>query len=128
MATTITLNADVQVQSGPKASYALVDSVEAYGLTEVVIPKNGTDVEIPVVPAGPGQLRVLSITSDRYQDLKYKAKDSTGAKGTEVTLDSPQLFYAGTIALLGKTPHSLLFTNSSTTIDANVRILVGRKI
>jgi hypothetical protein len=128
VASTVTVSVDVQVQSGPKASYALVESVETYGLTEVVIPKNTTGKEVPVVPSGPGQVRLLSITADRYKDLKYKAQDSTPALGPEITLDGPQLFFGGTVALLGKTPNSLVFTNASTTDDANVRILVGRKI
>jgi hypothetical protein len=131
VASTITLSVNVEVQSGPKSSSSLVETVETYGLTEVVIPKGavgpGKEVQVPIVPAGPGQVRVLAITADRYQDLKYKAQDNVPALGPEVTLDAPQLFLGATVGLLGKTPNSLVFTNASTT-DANVRILVGRKI
>ena len=130
MASTITLSVNVEVQSGPKSSYSLVETVEAYALTEVVIPKStaAPGKEVPIVPGGPGQVRVLAITSDRYTGIKFKAQDNVPAVGPEITLDAPQLFLGSTVALLGKTPNSLLFTNASATDDANVRILVGRKI
>jgi hypothetical protein len=129
MASTVTLSVDVQVQSGPKASYALAETVETYGFTEVVIPKNtaAPGKEVPLIPAGPGQIRVLSITSSLYKDLKYKAQDTAPSLGPEIALDAPQLFLGSTIGLLGKTPNSLVFTNSGTE-DANVRILFGRKL
>lgn len=129
MASTFTVNVDIQVRNGPRASYSLVESVDAYDVVDVVIPKVASlpqEVEVLVQPAGSGDVRVLLITADRYQDLTYAPKDGTGEGANDVVLDSPQLLIGGAVGLLEKVPQILVFTNGSLTNDATVHILVGR--
>lgn len=126
MASTVTVNVDVQVLSGPKMSYSLVESVDGYDFFDVVIPKSTTSKEVPVASVGAGQVRVLFISSDRYQDVKYKPKDSGGILGREITLSAAHLFLGD--SALDKAPSSLVFSNASAAADAKIQILVGRKI
>lgn len=126
MASTVTVNVDVQVLSGPKISYSLVESVDGYDFIDIVIPKSTASKEIPVASIGAGQVRVLFISADRYQDLKYKPKDNTGTLGREITLSAAHLFLGD--SALDKAPSALVFANASITTDAKVQILVGRKI
>ena len=130
MPSTIAVSVVVQVQNGPKTSYSLVESVEAYDVVSVVIPKMASslpqEVEVLVQPAGSGEVRLLLITADRYRDLTYTPKDGTGTGSADTVLDAPQLLIGGALTLLEKAPQILVFTNSSTTNDATVHILVGR--
>jgi len=130
VASTITLDVDVQVQGGPKASYSLVETVEAYDVVDAVIPKLASslpqEVEVLVQPAGTGDVRVLLITADHYGDLTYAPKDNTGTGANDIVLDAPQLLVGGALGLLEKVPQILVFINMSTTQDAAVRIIVGR--
>lgn len=127
MASTVTVSVDVQVQSGPKVSYSLVEQVDAYGLTEVVIPKNTTSKEIPIIPAAPGDIRLLLITADVYGTISYVPKDGTAAGAKVIALNAPQLLIGGSIGMLEKVPHVLVFTTTPAQ-DVKVQILVGRKI
>lgn len=127
MASTVTVSVDVQVQSGPKISYSLVEEVEAYGLTEVVIPKKAKDREIPILPATPGEIRFLVITSELYGALSCVPKegDTTGKK--VIWLTAPQFLIGGGIGMFENVPHALVFTNSQDQ-DIKIQILVGRKL
>lgn len=131
MASVFTVSVDVQVQGGPQASYSVVESVEAYDVVNVVIPKMAAslpqEVEVLVQPGGSGAVRFLMITSDRYQDLTYAPKDGTGTGAQDIVLNSPLILIGGAIGLLERVPQSLVFINSSVTNDATVHILVGRE-
>jgi hypothetical protein len=127
----VTLNVDVQVQSGPRISYSLVESVEGQDLTEWVIPKGNTPAgtEVNVQPANLNKIQLVAITADSYAGIKYKTKEGTAAGdlGDEIILDAPHLFFgAGAVALLKKAPKSVVFFNTSAA-DIRVTILVIRK-
>ena len=76
----------MKVPGGPELAVSRSVQVEAFGLIEVAIPKNGsasTDVDVP--PATQGEVKFLAILSDIYEDLTY----TVNALTTDVTLDQP---------------------------------------
>ena len=70
---------------------------------------------------------MLAIKSSSYgAHLSFKASDGTTDSTMAVTLDSPQVFSGGSMALFGVAPQQLKFTNTSTDKPANVQIIVAR--
>jgi hypothetical protein len=128
MAVKITWSLNLQVAGGPKITGTDTLEVDAYDTIEVTVPKKtGTDgtAIVEVQPLAADKVKLLIIQSSVYKDMTY-AVDG-GATG--VKLDAQQLFIgAGAIGLLGTGgPKKITFTNASTTTEALVQILVGRK-
>jgi len=122
MAESITYSISAQVANGPEMAKSAILGVGAYDVINATIEKGTGPITINIHPGGTGDAMLVFITSDLYTDLTY----TVDAELTEITLDKPQLFLGGQIALLGPTCNALKFTNASTTTDANIRVLVGR--
>lgn len=118
----ITYSQGVQVVDGPELLKSAILSVEAYDVINACIEKNTGPTTINVQPGGTGDVVLLFITSDLYEDLSYTVDQEV----TEILLDKPQMFTGGQVALLGATCNALIFTNGSATVDANIRIIVAR--
>jgi hypothetical protein len=120
----------VQVQGGTVLT-ATGDSraVEAIDTIEVVLERKKDAVKQVVVDLQPGAataIHLLAIKSSLYgPDITYKAANDT-SDSKPVTLDAPQLFSSGNLALFDLDPHQLKFSNASTDKDATVQILVAR--
>jgi hypothetical protein len=99
--------------------------VEAYDRIAVALPgkTNGaTPVQVDVQPGGAGQVKLLLITANAYEDVTYEVDGS----GTSVTLDAPQLLVGtGAVGLLLGPVNTIEFTNDGTQ-EVKVEILVGR--
>lgn len=119
---------NAQVTGGPKVAAAQTIEVDAYENIEVIVPKhdaNDGTAEVGIVPADTGDVLFLVISADNYTDaeLSYVINDGTD----EIEFDAQQSFIgAGSVGLLGTSPSKLTFTNKGS-MDAAVRILVGRK-
>lgn len=122
MAESIRYTQTVQVTDGPSLSKTALLSSEAYDVISACIEKTTGPTTINIQPGGTGDVVLLFITSDLYEDLTY----TVDSEVTEIDLDMPQLFLGGQIALLGETCNALKFTNDSATTDANVKIIVAR--
>ena len=122
MAESIRYTQTVQVTDGPSLSKTALLSSEAYDVISACIEKTTGPTTINIQPGGTGDVVLLFITSDLYEDLTY----TVDAEITEIELDMPQLFLGGQIALLGATCNALKFTNASNDTDANVKIIVAR--
>lgn len=122
MAESIRYTQTVQVTDGPSLSKTALLSSEAYDVISACIEKATGPTTINIQPGGEGDVVLLFITSDLYEDLTYTVDDEIA----EIDLDMPQLFLGGQIALLGATCNALKFTNASDDTDANVKIIVAR--
>lgn len=122
MAHQVQWTTNLQITGGPAFSLPGAMSVDAYDHVEVVV-KKGSRSPALQLPGAAGQLQLVLITSDTFDNLTY----TTGAQGAAATaLDATQLFAGkGAVGLLGAAPVSLTFDNKGPQ-DANVEILVGR--
>jgi hypothetical protein len=119
-----TLN--VQVTGGPKLLASNITlEVDAYDKILVNIEKSSADKTVDLQPSSTaGQVQFLMITATDYKLLSYKVNDDTG---DSFELDAPHLLIGkGAIKMLDAAPTKLLFSNSSSTQDAAIEILVGR--
>lgn len=119
MAETITYTTGVQVADGPSILKTANISVEAYDVVNACIEKESSaliNLQPSVVPE---DIVVVFIVSDSYADLTYTAS------GAPITLDKPQMYLGGQVALLTATS-VITFINASPTVDANIRIFCGR--
>ena len=118
-----TLN--VQVAGGPKLPAPTITlEVDAYDKILVNIEKNATDKTVELQPSSTaGQVQFLMITASDYKLLSYKVNS-----GTDIfQLDAPHLLIGkGAVKMLDEAPAQLLFSNSSSTQDAAIEILVDR--
>jgi len=100
--------------------------VEATDRIEVLIAPGDTDKILQIQPGGLAAVQLVLIKSSSYGNhLTFKASDGT-TDSAAVTLDGPQLFSGGGVALFGVAPHQLKFANSSTDKPATVEIHVAR--
>lgn len=99
--------------------------VEAIDRIEVSIQPGDSDKVIDLQPGGSSAIHLLAVKSSAYgKHLSFKVSDGT-SDSSSLTLDSPQIFSGGSVALFGVAPHQMKFTNSSGT-PADVEILVAR--
>lgn len=115
-----TLKADVVAGSSALATHQL--TLQAYDLLTVDVTA-GNSATVEVQPGAAGQVQLLFITSDVYDDtdLFYEVDGS----GTSVVLDAPLLLLGtGGASLLGAI-QEIAFTNN-TAEDAAIQVLVGR--
>lgn len=101
-------------------------AVEATDRIEVLIAPGDTAKVVEIQPGVATAVHALLVTSTGYgSHLTFVVSDGT-TDSSAVTLDSPQVFSGGSIAVFGVAPRRLKFTNSSTDKPATVEILVGR--
>jgi hypothetical protein len=119
----VILNATLKVEivGGSTTSRTHTFTVDAYEVIEITIAA-GRSETVAVRPAT-GVMHVLFLSSDHYTSLTCEAD----ASGTVVALDAPLLLTGtGGGGMLGAV-NSLAFSNGHT-VDANVRIIVGRTV
>ena len=115
---------NAEVAGGPtvKAGDSLI--VEAYDKIDVSVPKNG-NIDVDLQPGALSQVDFLLISaSDKsmYSNLTY-----TPLNGDSIKLDTPLILIGnGAISLL-TSANKINFANASTTDDAALSILIGRK-
>jgi hypothetical protein len=127
MPETVNWTVSVQVPAGPRVVQAGSLKVDAYDKLMISLEDGDIDREVQIQPGGPGQVRLLVITTDRpSDDLAYKVNRDDA---DPISLDQPvhAFFGTGPVALLDAAagPTSLFFTNA-TGETAAVQILVGR--
>ena len=126
----LTYGYTVQVTSGPQISQSRVTEVQAYDKIDLTLDPGAADVVVDVQPGSTSQVVLLALSSSLNDDkVTYKVTDGAADKGP-FTLDAPQLFTGGAIAVFGASPKTLKFSNShpsnDTTKKASIEILVGR--
>jgi hypothetical protein len=100
--------------------------VQAIDRIEAVIAPGDSDKPLQIQPGGLAAIRLLLVTSSSYgSHISFKVSDGA-SDSAAVTLDSPQLFSGGGIAIFTVAPHQLKFTNTSTDKPATVQIYVAR--
>jgi hypothetical protein len=114
-----------QVAGGPRVMASDSLAVEAYDKIEVTVPKNGS-ITVDLQPSNADHVYFLLIRAadkSMYSNLSHKPEDAPGA----INLDAPLILIGnGAITLLTSTK-KIEFFNSSTSDDAALSILVGRK-
>ena len=103
-------------------------AVDAYDVAAVTIPATASNVEVPIQPSsGAGDVVFLVVSSSQYDPgLSY----TVDALGVSHALDGPHILIgSGAVGLLNSAapPQKLTF-NSTLSKDANVQVVVGRKI
>jgi hypothetical protein len=119
----------LQVSGSPAVSVARAPiDVEATDRIEAVIAPGDTDKVLEIQPSSLSAVHLLLIKSSSYGDhITFKVSDGTGTvDSSPITLDSPQLFSGGGVAVFDRAPHQLKFTNTSTDKPAAVEIHVAR--
>lgn len=116
----------VQVGGGTALSAAAKSrTTEAIDSVEVTVAPGETDKAIDIQPGGAAAIDLLVIKSSVYDaQLAYKATDGSTSSAA-VTLDAPQVFSGGAVALFACAPRTLLFTNK-TPEPAVVTVFVAR--
>lgn len=123
----ISWNVNIQVSGGPAITASVAaQPVEATDRIEVTLSPGDADKVVDIQPSAANAIHLLMIKSDRYgAAFSFKASDG-GADSLAVTLDGPQVFTGGTVALFGRAPRQLKFTNTSPDQTATLEIFVAR--
>jgi len=118
---------NIQVSGGTTmAVTADAQSAEAIDTVEVVLSPGDTNKVLDIQPGGAPAIHLLVIKSSFYgPELSYKASDGS-SDSLKVTLDAPQVFSGGSLALFDLAPRKLKFTNTSPDKKATVLIFVAR--
>lgn len=125
---TVKYSFSVSVAGGP---YLVVDSnsisAQATDTVDVSIASGAPALTVEIQPSAVGKVQVIVIESDLYsEDLKFKFSDGT-TDSAELTIDSPQLYTNGSLALLGSiNPNQIILTLGGTGLEANVSVFVAR--
>lgn len=124
-----TLSWSLTIQVSGSAAVTLSrppQEVEAIDRIEISIQPGDSDKVIDLQPGGSSAIHLLVIKSSAYgTHLSFKVSDGT-TDSSSLTLDSPQIFSGGGVALFGVAPRQMKFTNSSSDKPASVEILVAR--
>jgi len=124
-----TLTWSITLQVSGSSSIALSRApvaVEATDRIEVAIAPGDSDKVVDIQPGAVAAIHVLLITSSSFgAHLSFKVSDGT-TDSPAVTLDSPQIFSGGSVALFGVAPRRLKFSNTSVDKPATVDVLVAR--
>jgi len=100
--------------------------VEATDRIEVTIDPGDTDKVVDIEPGGAASIQLRLVKSTRYgTPFSFKASDGS-TDSSAVTLDGPQVYIGGSVALFGLDPHQLKFTNTSPDQSAAIAIFVAR--
>lgn len=121
----VTVQVDGRVQMSASTAAHPAEAIESLLVT---IAPGDTDTVVNLMPGAGASVHVLIIKSSFYGEsgeLTFKVSD--GATDSDpVTLNAPQTYTSGSVALFGLDPNQLKFTNSSATESANVAIFVAR--
>jgi hypothetical protein len=125
-------NLSVHVEDGPTLTSFEEISAEAVDILNFQVVRGTTTSSPLTVEVQPGNLdniHFLYIKSDLYKDIKYKFRDSVAAADSdEIVLDKDHIMTSNAlIRLFEKPPNQIKFSNESSTTDANIKIVVGRK-
>lgn len=121
-------NFTINVTGGPTLSGSRSVEVEAYDVISVAVAPDATDFEVEIQPGeAAGQVSVLTITSDHYED-DFIYKVNSAAATDEVVLNQPQVLVGGAVGLTDDAPTALFFSRNLAAGEpvATVQILVGR--
>ena len=100
---------------------------EAVDRIDVVIAPGDKNKVVNLQPGTTSSIYLLAISSSGYGAyLSFIASDGAKDSATPVTLDSPQVFSGGSLALFGVDLRQLKFTNTSPDKPASVKIIVAR--
>ena len=127
---TVNYGFSIQVAGGPQLVQSRATTVQAYDKIEVLLDPGTIDLVVDVQPGAASQVVLLAISSSLNDDkVTYKVADGGGDKGP-FTLDSPQFFSGGAVAVFGASPKTLKFSNAhpagDPTKEAAIEIFVGR--
>ena len=124
----ITMNWTVMLQITGSPTIATASpstAIQAVDRIEAVVAPGDIDKVLEVQPGAATDVRLLLVKSTRYgTDLSFKVSDGA-TDSSVVTLDSPQLFSGGAVALFGLAPQQFKFTNTGAD-PATVEIHVAR--
>lgn len=120
-------NVNIQVAgSAPITAPAAAQPVEATDSIQVTIDPGDSDKVVDIQPGGAAAIQLLLIKSNRYgTPFSFKASDGS-TDSSAVTLDGPQVYSGGSIALFAVDPLQLKFTNTSPDQSADIAIFVAR--
>jgi hypothetical protein len=125
MSEKIKWNVIANVMGGPTVGASDFLTVEAYDKIDVSVPKNG-NIDVELQPGDAPQVSFLMITvadKSMYSNLSYKPEGTVDL----IKLDAPLILIGnGAITLLDSI-EQINFANSSTSDDAALSILIGRK-
>jgi hypothetical protein len=127
--TTINWQFQAAIQGGPAVLLNLPSlTVAAYDVASVDVAAGATNVPLPIQPSsGTGDVIFVVVSSDLYDPgINYTVDALTAAH----VLDAPHvLLGSGAVGLLNSSapPQKLIF-NSTAATDANVQVVVGRKV
>lgn len=124
---TLSWTTTVQVSGRPNTIISReTKAVEAQDYAEVVLAAGDADIPVALQPSAADRVRLLIIKADRYgADLTFKVSD--GATETDpLTLDEPQVFAGGAIALFAMAPNQIILTNASPDTPATVSVFAFR--
>jgi hypothetical protein len=122
MAHQVQWTTNLQITGGPTFALPGKMSVDAYDHIKVLVKKGQTSAQVDL-PGQAGQVQLVLITSDSFDNLTY----TVGAAKDATPLDATQLFAGkGAVGRLGAAPISLTIDNTKGAQDANLEILVGR--
>lgn len=100
--------------------------VEAIDRVVVTLEPGDSDKLIEIQPGGATAIALMAITSDRYgAAFSFKASDGS-SDSAPITLDAPQIYSNGSVALFGLDPMQLKLSNTSSDQTAAVEIFVAR--
>lgn len=120
-------NVNIQIAgSAPITAPTAAQPVEATDWVQVTIDPGDADKVVDIQPGGAAAIQLLLVKSNRYgTPFSFKASDGS-TDSSAVTLDGPQVYTGGSIALFGLDPRQLKFTNTSPDQSADVAIFVAR--
>jgi hypothetical protein len=125
---TLSWTTTVQMSGRPTTIVARAAApIEANDYAGVTLAPGDADITVALQPSAAERVRLLIITSDRYgDDLTFKVSDGAG-ETDPITLDEPQVFAGGAIALFELDPNRVIFTNASGDEPANVDVYAYRE-
>lgn len=123
------INWNLNVQATGQSPISIATSaqvVEAIDRVEVTLDPGASDKIVDIQPGGAATVALMLITSNLYGTaFSFKASDGV-SDSSAVTLDAPQIYSNGSVALFGVDPQQLKFSNTSPDQTAQVEIFVAR--
>ncbi len=120
---------NVSVDGGPLKTLSQNFDVEAVDSLNLTIPKNtSADMPVELQPGISGRVKLLCIRGSIHNDVSYKLSDGTKDSGS-VILDTDHILNSSNVlGLIGVDPKLIKFQNKNANADANIDIIVARKV
>lgn len=120
----ISLNANIQISSGPRLVIAYTVDVNAYDVIEATIRPHDFQQQFELQPTeAPEKVKLILIVSDQYSSAVRYSVDSLSGKS--FVLDGPLVLFGGATGLIGHIPRMVTFS-SATDREVRVQIIIGR--